>query len=381
MTKQQFISQLEKAYANYLADVVLNKPFAPIVLWGGKNKPSTTVELHDQTKLFQQLEKKPVKPGWTIEWEEWSSKKFGRQQWPASISVREETDLLFLLKKEKEAETFKLTVQMLTEWKSELPRWISQNVRDILPLKEVWSSIVKVVDYLLVNDVQEFFLRSIPVPVHTKFVKAHERLIVSLLQYLRPEKFSSQISDIENLLQLRRKPFFFTARWLDHDCAKAFTNNMIVLGITPEDLQMANWKIDKIILTENETSLYQLPELKNTLALCSNGKAVSLLENIPLLANTRLFYWGDMDEEGFFILHHLRQFYPHTQSIMMDEMTIVLHETEITIQPAKYKNIDMPALQSHEYAAYRMLAERNGRLEQEQLQYLYINNSVAALIS
>ncbi|MBV4356256.1 Wadjet anti-phage system protein JetD domain-containing protein [Pinibacter aurantiacus] len=376
MTKQQFISQLEKAYASYLADIVLGKAFASIVLRGGKNDPVTTIELHEQMKFFQQSEKTETKSGWTIEWEEWNSKKFGRQQWPKSISVQEESDLLFLLKKEKETEVFKSAVQMLTEWKPELPQWISQNVRDILPLKEVWPSLKKVVDYLLVNDVKEFYLRSIPVPVHTKFVEDHGRVIVSLLKYLKPEKFSSQISDLESLLDLRRKSFLFTARWLDRDCAKTFTNNMVVLGITPEDLQVVNWKIDKVILTENETSLYQLPELKNTLALCSNGKTVSLLKNIPLLANTRLFYWGDMDDEGFLMLNHLRQFYPLAQSVMMDQPTLDLHEAEITIQPVKYKNIDMPGLKPSEYAAYKMLAERNGRLEQEQLQHLYISKCV-----
>lgn len=379
MATQQFILQLEKAYASYLADVALNKPFAPITLWGGKNKPSTTVELHDQTKFFQQSEKTASKPGWTIEWQEWSSKKFGRQQWPNTISVQLETDLLFLLKREKETETFKSTVQMLVQWKAELPRWISQNVKDILPLKEVWPSLTKVIDYLLVNNVQQYYLRSIPVPVHTKFIKENERITVSLLQYLSPEKFSNHVSDIEKLLQLRTKPFLFTARWLDADCAKAFTNNMAVFGITPEDLQNMTWRIDKVICTENETSLYQLPELHNTLALCSNGNTVSSLKNIPMLAVTKLFYWGDMDEMGFLMLHHLRQFYPHAQSVMMDEATIQLHEKEITIQPARYKATEMAGLKSYEHAAYKILAERNGRLEQEQLQHLYINKCMNEL--
>ncbi|MDI3320182.1 Wadjet anti-phage system protein JetD domain-containing protein [Pinibacter soli] len=379
MTTQQYISQLEKAYTNYLADVVLNKPFEPIILWGGKNKPSTTVELHDNTKQFQQFEKTDTKPGWTIEWEEWNSKKFGRQQWPKNISLLQETDLLFLLKKEREIESFKLIVKMLVEWKSDLRQWISQNVKDILPLKEVWPSITKVVDYLLANDVREYYLRSIPVPVHTKFIEKNEWLIVSLLQNLSPEKFSPSTSDIDSLLQLRKKPFLFTARWLDRECAKEFTSNMMVFGIITNDLRVANWRVDRIILTENETSLFQLPELSNTLALCSNGKTVSLFKDISLFANNNLFYWGDLDEDGFFILNHLRQYYPHAQSIMMDEATIELHEKEITIQPAKYKNMDMAGLQTHELAAYKILAGRNGRLEQEQLQHLYINNCLTAL--
>jgi hypothetical protein len=296
--------------------------------------------------------------------------------WPKSMSVQHETDLLFLLKKEEEAGAFKAVLQMLVEWKTELPQWIAQNTRIILPLKEVWPSLIKVVDYLLVNDVKEYYLRSIPVPVHTKFIKEHERVVVGLLQYLCPEKFSNQTSDIESLLQLRTKPFLFTCRWLDVDCAKAFTNNITVLGIAPDDLRAVNWTVDKIILTENETSLYQLPELKNTLALCSNGKAVSLLRDIPLLANSHLLYWGDLDEEGFLMLHHLRQYYLHVQSLMMDAATIHLHEKEITVQPAKYKHVAMEGLQAHEYVAYKILAERNGRLEQEQLQHLYVYKCV-----
>jgi hypothetical protein len=375
----QYMAQLEKAYTVYLAEVAFNNPFAPIVLRGGKNKPATTIELHDHTKLFQQLEKTTANPGWTIEWEEWSSKKFGRQQWPKNVSVLSETDLIFLLKKEREIETFRSIIKTLIEWRPDLRTWISQNVKDVLLLKEVWSSIIKVIDCLLVNDVREYYLRSVPVPVHTKFIKEHERIIVNLLQYLSPDKFSSQTSDIETVLQLRTKPFLFTARWLDAGCAKVFTNNMMVFGITTEDLHATNWMIERVILTENETSVYQLPELEGTLALCSNGKAVSLLKDIPLLAGDNLFYWGDMDEEGFFMLHHLRQLYPKAQSIMMDEATIALHEKEITTQPAKYKNMEMEGLLPHEYSAYKILAERNGRLEQEQLQHLYINKCLTEL--
>ena len=64
---------------------------------------------------------------------------------------------------------------------------------------------------------------------------------------------------------------------------------------------------------------------------------------------------------------------------MMDEATIALHEKEITTQPAKYKNMEMEGLLPHEYSAYKILAERNGRLEQEQLQHLYINKCLTEL--
>lgn len=64
MTNQFFIAQLEKQYLLYLRNVILDKPFQPIMLRGGKNKPDTMAELFEQVKLFQANEKEGNNKGW-----------------------------------------------------------------------------------------------------------------------------------------------------------------------------------------------------------------------------------------------------------------------------------------------------------------------------
>lgn len=47
MIRDQYIGYLERQYIPYLKNIILDVPFQPIVLRGGKNKPDTTGALHE----------------------------------------------------------------------------------------------------------------------------------------------------------------------------------------------------------------------------------------------------------------------------------------------------------------------------------------------
>jgi hypothetical protein len=64
------------------------------------------------------------------------------------------------------------------------------------------------------------------------------------------------------------------------------------------------WDIRRVILVENETNLYLLPAMPFTLAVFSSGKALHLLGEIGLFGALALYYWGDLDEEGFIMLNY-----------------------------------------------------------------------------
>ncbi|MFT4019719.1 MAG: DUF3322 domain-containing protein [Agriterribacter sp.] len=114
---EAYYQQLIKYYKGYLRDIISGKPFSVVMLRGEKNKPTTTVDLHKAIALFQKNEKTAQRKGWTIAWEDWSSKKLGKQKWVSTIIVDTEEDYLDLLQKEEEAAAFKSQLQILLDWR------------------------------------------------------------------------------------------------------------------------------------------------------------------------------------------------------------------------------------------------------------------------
>jgi len=377
--EQSYLSQLEKHYKYYLQNLVAGNDFEPIILRGGKNKPANTVELHKQVAIFQKNEKNYGKPGWTIEWEDWSSKKLGNQKWPKQIHVSTEEDLLFLTGRKKHAEDFKLLLANIVAWKPALYSLIQSKPELIHDHSQDWQTIQRVVDFLLRNDTENLYLRSIPVPAHTKFLHNKRGLLLTILKHLQPDKFLPSHIDLEDALRVKRKQFLFPMRLLDAALAKQYMSGIDSFAIAANAIQNNNWEIKKVVLVENETNLYLLPPMQGTLAIFSCGKALHLLKDIELFHTAKSFYWGDLDEEGFKMLNSIKSYYPNLQSLFMDQQTVTLHDNEMHVQPYLYKNGSLEYLSQEEIAAYDLLSARNGRIEQERLHQDYVMERLAAI--
>ena len=182
MGAQNYLEQLEKKYPGYLKSIVSKEMIFPIVLRGGKEKPTNTVALSEGIAYFISNEKSGDKKGWTITWK---NIKFitRNQNWPSQILIESEEDLLHLLKKEKEVKLFKQILQQILEWNPSIQDWLVANCIKILALEQSWKGICDVVDYFLQNDVSNYYLRSLPVPVHTKFIEDHKDPILPILKH------------------------------------------------------------------------------------------------------------------------------------------------------------------------------------------------------
>ncbi|RXK83670.1 Wadjet anti-phage system protein JetD domain-containing protein [Filimonas effusa] len=380
MLIDQYISQLEKHYQSHLRRLIMEQPFEVIILFGGKKRPETTKELHERIRLFQAHEKSGSIQGWLIDWEDWNSKKLGKQKWPARLTVQTEDDLVALLDKTNELDLFRTQLKEILQWDDRLRVWLAAQPRRVLELQPEWNGLKEVLTFLLNHDVKGQYLRSLPVAVHTKFIKTHEPVLLSILKHLLPETVSLPAISLEAAFGMAQKPFLYPARWLDPTLAEMYTHGMEVLGLSPDGMRKLSWELDAVCVVENETNLYLLPQTSGMLAVCGWGKALSLLRQIPLLNRTRLFYWGDLDEDGFLMLNNFRELYPHVQSLLMDEKAVLAHEREMLKQPAVYQNRLLPFLTLPERAAYQKLAAVNGRIEQEKLQQKYLQDTLAEIL-
>src|SRR5690606_37795644 len=137
-----------------------------------------------------------------------------------------------------------------------------------------------------------------------------------------------------------------------------------------------NISAKNVLITENKMNFLCLPELPSSIAIWSGGGFnISYLKNIALLQEKEIYYWGDIDEHGFRILHQLRTYYPQTHSILMDRITYGLFNQFAVVGPRN--NLKNPRLTTEENAMYQELKlVDNNRLEQEKITQDYINKTL-----
>src|SRR5205823_6364051 len=167
------------------------------------------------------------------------------------------------------------------------------------------------------------FARELPIPVDTKFIERHQALLQEWLDILLPP---SAIRADETQFELRYglryvEPHLYV-RLLD-PCLKS------ELGLPCSELSLPLHTLARLevrdaaaFVVENKVNLLTLPLIPRCIGFGALGRAVTLLRHVPWLGSTSLFYWGDLDVEGFEILSSLRALHPRTHSFMMDEDAI-----------------------------------------------------------
>jgi hypothetical protein len=120
------------------------------------------------------------------------------------------------------------------------------------------------------------------------------------------------------------------------------------------------------VIVENKVNLLTLPPLPRCVGFGALGRAITLLRHVPWLSNCEIWYWGDLDTEGFEILSSLRALHPATRSFLMDENT--LERWQHLALSGTGRTTDMPVhLTESEQAAFVRCRDHNLRIEQERL--------------
>jgi hypothetical protein len=131
-------------------------------------------------------------------------------------------------------------------------------------------------------------------------------------------------------------------------------------------------EIEKIFITENEINGLAFPPVKRALVLFGLGYGLDRIKNIEWFKDKQIFYWGDLDTHGFVMLDQLRQYYPHTRSMLMDKKTLLAHKHSWGTE-AKPAGRELSHLNSDELSLYKEMQQHkyknNLRLEQERISF------------
>lgn len=233
---------------------------------------------------------------------------------------------------------------------------IRSQARSIEALPEGdFATLLHVVAWLVENPASGWRIRQLPIRgIDTKWMERHRSLV---------EALHSAVSGRE-ALGLIEKPVLVRVRFLD---PRLRPGGLTDITAPVGELAELSVSATAVVVVENLETLLALPELDGVVVVHGSGYAVGRLAAIPWLRTSRVVYWGDLDSDGFAILHALRASGVTATSILMDEQTLLdfrdLWATEARPTAGTYPTLTA----SEEAALARIRIEGNVRLEQERI--------------
>jgi hypothetical protein len=150
------------------------------------------------------------------------------------------------------------------------------------------------------------------------------------------------------------------------------------LRIRAKELMAATLPGSRVLVVENESSLYQLPQVSDTVAILGAGLNLGWLE-APRFDGKQLAYWGDLDTWGLQMLATARVYRPQLRALLMTRDILDAYAA-LSAVPELSPAAESPpiALTESESMLYRhMLTLERGRLEQEFLPADQVHHAVA----
>lgn len=375
ITPKEIKDKAERKYISFLQSLVENKPFEKLVIRGDKSYTKTSfAEFEKEILLIISQSKEKKGFGYTLEFQKVKTKSLGVQDLPTSIFFDTKKDFLKFLGKEKEVELFKISVEKIIDTFPELKEWIIKNPKKVIDNTNEWESILKVCQYFQQNPKPNFYIRELPINVHTKFIERNKTVIKELLDVLISQHINIEEKEFEKRFNLKFAEPQIRFKVLDKEISQKFFSGLDDIAIPISQFEKLNLPIKKVLVVENKTTLYTtltLPKMDKTIAIFGSGYSVHNLKNVRWFDNLEILYWGDIDVQGFEILSQFRSYFPQTKSVLMDKQTFDYFFENDNGTPT---NISTKLnLTDEEQQLYDILKTNNWRLEQEKIPFDYVN--------
>ncbi|MEL6552824.1 MAG: DUF3322 domain-containing protein [Cyanobacteria bacterium J06621_11] len=371
----------KRQYEAFLRAVVAGTSFFPIEFPVG-SRPRAYLELRKAVTALINSSKSRVGFGYTLELETKNTRKHGHQSLPHHIFIENETDYLKLLDQEGVFADFKADVDFIQSTMPQLREWTERYPLKIVAHHGDWPDLLKVCDYFQQHPQPNLYIRELPITVHTKFIEERKEVLRSLLEALLPADQLMPIEGkghtFEKRFSLKYREPLLSIRILDPALQKQAGFPVANFSLAVSDFTKLQLGQPRCFVTENAMPFLTLPPLKNSVAILGGGYAVSLLKPAKWLEDCSIFYWGDIDVDGFRILAQLRSHFPNTKSILMDKTTYQQFKPFWVVDRKPDAGVPL-GLTEQERALYLQLAIEQKRLEQERIDQAYVNHFLSTL--
>lgn len=371
-----------KKYTAFLKASVLGKgdDLFPLVIPGKRGK--STDNFMELTKWLQPLIKNSKSTrgfGYSLEFDQIKTRKYGDQQVVRKIFFESVDDYLAFIGKKGDFCHFVESLQVILSKFPALKEWIVSHVKDIAPNHDRWEDILNVCDFFVNNPRPDMYIRELPLEVHTKFIEDNRGVLRSLLDtLLPPEAVNFDKTDFADRYYLKTPQQIVRFRILDPD---SYIHGLSDISVPLSELGGFKCSFRRIIIVENKMTFLTFPSVPGSICIWGQGNAVtsSLFGGIKWLAEADIYYWGDIDPQGFEILSRFRGLYPHTRSFLMDEATYekfyhFTHDCEYT--PSLWGTLNLGTEEGKMYQRLLQIPEHS-RLEQERVAHKWVVERVS----
>ncbi|WP_246957814.1 Wadjet anti-phage system protein JetD domain-containing protein [Brachybacterium sp. Marseille-Q7125] len=222
--------------------------------------------------------------------------------------------------------------------------------------------------WVLAHPASGLRIRQVPLPgMHTKWLQAHRAVVRALVAAAQGEATA-----VDQDLGLAAEPSFHDVLVLDPALRGAASGPRMPRASRVDAAFLAELELSPriVLICENSETVQVLPDLPGTVALSGAGYAVASVLEVPWVQRAPVLYWGDLDADGFRILHRARAHHPAVTSILMDAETFARY-AELAVTSPPPPMAELPSLTEGEQEMYQRLQADGLRLEQERIELSY----------
>ena len=311
----------------------------------------------------------------------------GNASIPVRITFTDIPAIFRLLGRNREASSYKTAYATVRETVPQLLPWMltSKGIRTfkdpdtVLIYLAVLQSLVKFFQQQREPSASPLYLRDVRLaPVDTKFWERESSFILAVYQALYPEDGIKNWTDLLTRLQLFRFPTQYAIRFLDE--ALRIHPKLEWLSSSPDQLDALDFHPRAVFLVENKTNFLRFPDVEGSILLFSSGKSIPYLLSCLswLKDHPHIYYWGDMDEDGFEMLNRARSVLPQIQSFLMEKDLLLRYQNQLVFDEGlRFELTKLQFLTPTEKEAF--LSLHGQRLEQECISEEDIHASLNAI--
>lgn len=352
---------------------VLGQDVFPIIVPLRKIKES---DIQKNYSYILQSIRKLEKTNFPLVLKEFSFKALGVQKLPIRVEFGDINIYLETIGKKEEFERFKTILRKITQVYPCLSNLFAMKPFLILEYEDIWDRLLAVVGFVLDNPKPDVYIRELCIDgVDTKFIEKNAKIIDILISNINN---TQPLNSLVNYAFEQRYCLLFPEpqirfRILDK---RLYINGLSDISLPRSQFERLEIDCKKVFIVENMITTLSFPTQNDSIVIFGKGYGVSALKEISWLANKQIYYWGDIDLDGYAILSSLRSSYAQVKSFLMDMPTYKQFYTKRVSYPKREKARILPNLNEEEHEVYNLLCAMDEasefRIEQERIPFGYL---------
>lgn len=318
---------------------------------------------------------------WHAEEKRKQTASFGKQLMPVRVFIDTPEDAMALLGLTKKKKEFLAGLSAVESQMPSLRDWYLTYFGRI-SAEDFFPMALSIARFMLEQDEREGYLREMAIPgVDTKFLENHNFLVRTLWNALFPENTAESSDELWEKLFVQKVPTpSICVRSLDEHLRFAGVRKLFLSQDDIADFQPPH---RRIFITENKVNGYTFPDAEDSLILFGMGYGVlEMAESAPWLADKEIYYWGDLDHDGFNIRSNLRKVLPEMKihSFLMDKETLLAY-VDPKVKDTGNTTTIPDYLTVSEKMAWKLIHDNGWRLEQERIPHEEVEWAVERLLA